>query len=260
MITFLETAPDIVGAHFSKEVAREDIARFVEKVEASLDANRHTHLFVELSGCDRIHWEAIPAFFERWAAMLKELKHFGRVALVSDERWMRWAATLESALLPHIRYETFTMDEREKALAWVNGERARPHAPAVKLIETSEPSVLGFELDGKLRSDDLHAIATHFNAKLQEGSERLRMFGRIKRIGGFDPAALLEREYFEMKRGMLDRLERYAVVGGPDWFAKLLRVLDPLFRVEIRHFEAGEEKLAWAWLGAEPLTERALVA
>jgi hypothetical protein len=74
---------------------------------------------------------------------------------------------------------------------------------------------------------------------------------------GFELSGVLDCAYLPMKRGMLDRLERYALVGGPDWLASWVRAL---FRVEIRHFPADQEALAWAWLGAEPKAKRPLVA
>jgi hypothetical protein len=58
---------------------------------------------------------------------------------------------------------------------------------------------------------------------------------------------------------MLHRLERYALVGGPPWLAHWIKAIDPLFRIDIRHFELDDEALAWAWLGAEARQLQSLV-
>jgi hypothetical protein len=93
------------------------------------------------------------------------------------------------------------------------------------------------------------------------GEDRPRgLLVRIRRLEGFEPSCLLDREYLAMKLGLLHQLERYAVVGGPSWLARWIKVLDPLFRIDIRHFELEDETLAWAWLGAEPRQLQSLIA
>jgi hypothetical protein len=250
----------VVAVEITERIGAADLGRYIDAVEAAVASDERTHLFVELIGIGSIEVDELRPFLGRWLALLGKLKRFGRIALVSDTAWLRWAAKLESALLPYVSYQTFRPEEREQALAWVKGERARPRGPSIRIIETSQPDVLGFELEGKLVEDELHAIALHFNERLKNTDGPLRMLGRIKRLDGFELSGVFDRAYLAMKRGMLDRLERYALVGGPDWLASWVRALDPVFRVEIRHFPADQEALAWAWLGAEPKAERPLVA
>ena len=259
MLIFLPSAADVVAARFEGDIEKEDLAAYVARVEASLESHDRTHLFVEIVDFDGIDWDDIAPFIGRWFSILGKLRRFGRIALVSADAWLRWAASLESALLPHVRYETYLPHERDHALAWVKGEQARPRAPSISLIETGASNVLGFEVDGKVTAAELHTVSEQFNAMLAEGRP-LRLLGRIKRLGGVETTGLFDRDYLAMKFGMLDRLERYAVVGGPDWLAAFVKMLDPLLKVEIRHFTAEDEALAWSWLGAEPKLERPLVA
>lgn len=259
MLTLFSSAADVIAGRLEGPIERKDIETYLDRIEASLEANERTHLFIEIVDFGGLDPSDMQRFAGRWLVLIGKLRHFGRIALVTDAAWMRWAAKIESAILPHVSYETFLPAEREAALAWVKGERDRPHGPALRIIETSKADVLGFELDGKVSADELHAVSTHFNRVLDEG-RKLRMLGRIRRFGGLDADGLFDREYLAMKRAMLDRLERYAIVGGPAWLASWVKALDPLFKVEIRHFEPEEEALAWAWLGAEPKQERPLVA
>ena len=131
--------------------------------------------------------------------------------------------------------------------------------PSLKIIETSRDDTLGFEIDGRLTGAELHAFAEQVNRLLKEGRPK-RMLGRIADYEGFDLSALFDGDYLAMKLGLLAELERYAVVGGPTWLKPAIRALDPLFAVQIRHFDPAEEAAAWAWIGAEPKAERALVA
>jgi hypothetical protein len=50
------------------------------------------------------------------------------------------------------------------------------------------------------------------------------------------------------------------LVGGPDWLSRWLAIVDPLVRIEIRHFAADEEAAAWQWLGARPKAEATVAA
>jgi hypothetical protein len=161
-------------------------------------------------------------------------------------------------MLPHVSYETFESEERERAWAWVQGETAHPHGPAFKVIETDHPDVLAFEIDGRVSKAELDRASAHF-LEAVKGRDKVRMLGRIRRLGGFEAAGLLSRDFFAMKRDFLERMERYAVVGGPAWLTSTLNSLAPLFKVELRHFEADEELEAWTWIGARSVSERTLV-
>jgi hypothetical protein len=130
---------------------------------------------------------------------------------------------------------------------------------SLRIIDTSRDDTLGFEIDGRLTEAELHAFAEQVNAFLKEGRPK-RMLGRFRHYDGFELPALFDREYLTMKLGLLGALERYAIVGGPAWLAFAVRALDPLFAVEVRHFEPEEEEAAWAWIGSEAKAERALVA
>lgn len=259
MIEMIEAAEGVLAARLSGKLRRDDIEAFTALLETSLEEREKTHVFAEVAAFEGFEIDGFSHWAPKGAAMLKRLDRFGRVAVVSDQPWVRWATKVESAILPGISYETFEPSERDQALAWVNGERPLPHAPAVSIIETDRSDVLGFEIDGKLSGAEVEALSRHFNAVLAE-ERPLRLLGRVKRVSGAELRAFFDRGYFKMKRGMLERLERYAVVGGPAWLRTSVGLLDPLLKVDIRHFEADEEALAWEWLGAKPVRQMPIIA
>src|SRR3546814_7905782 len=65
---------------------------------------------------------------------LARLKQFGRIAIVTDQSWVRIASSIESALLPYVSYEVYPVAQRDRALAWVKGECDTPHPQAVHRI------------------------------------------------------------------------------------------------------------------------------
>lgn len=258
MLEYLPSQDDVIAVHIAGHMSKEELEALVTRVETSLAANEQTHLYVEASGFAGLDLDAVGDYLPRAWHMLRERERFGRIAVVSEQAWLRWATKLESALIPGLSYETFLPHERDRALAWVKGEHLQPHAPAIRIIETDKPGVIGFELDGKLTTAEIEATAAYFDAALAS-SQPLRVLGRIRRIGGFELGGLFNRSFIDMKLGVLRRLERYALVGAPDWLQAWARGLAPLANAEILCFDAEEEELAWSWLGAEPVGEKALV-
>jgi hypothetical protein len=256
MIEYIPSSKDVIALKITGKVTRDELDEITTRVETSLAAHEKTHIFVEIEDYSGFDVGALPAHLPRAAAMLGRLGRFGRVAVVSDLRWIRWVTKLESALLPHISYETFTADERHRALAWVEGKLNPLHDPSIRVIETDKPDVLGFELDGRISTADAEAAADYFNRALDH-KRPLRLLGRIKNIEGAELSALFGHKYLQMKVGMLERVERYAVVGGPTWLCAWVSALDPLVGTELRHFGADQEAQAWEWLGARPMVDAA---
>ena len=259
MLEYLPSNEDVIAIRCGGKLERGEMEALMDRLDAALDAPPKTHFYAEVVDFSALDTDGLGEMMKRGGRYLTKLDRFGRVAVVADQSWIRWAAKVESALLPHISYETFESHERERAFAWVQGETEAPHGPAIKIIETDRPDAFGFELNGHAGKAELDAVAAHFLEALQ-GKDRVRMLGRIRRLGGFDLGGLFTGDYFAMKRGFLARLDRYAVVGGPAWLKTMLATLDPLFKVEIRHFDEDLEDEAWAWLEARPVAERTLVS
>lgn len=234
-----------------------ELEQIATTVEHSLAANDQTHIYVEVKDLGGLELAALPTYLPRAAAMLKQLHKFGRIAVVTDEAWVRFLTKVESALLPGIRYETFLPHESAEALDWVEGRRGLPHATAFKIIETDRPNVLGFEIDGKITRAEMGWIAELIIDSLERNGP-MRLLGRIGELRGFEPEAFLNNDYVRLKLKAFHGVERYALVGGPGWLRGWINFAAPLVKVEVRHFQPDEEELAWAWLGAHPTAERTL--
>jgi hypothetical protein len=250
------SSPHVLAIRYAGKLTRSELESSLTLIETAVE-KPPVHCLFEIVDFSGFETEGLTDYLKAAGRLLGKRGRFGRIAVVADQDWLRWIAKAESALLPGISYETFTGEERERALAWVEGREDRPHGPAIRIIETSRPDVLGFELNGKATSGEMEAATRHFGEKLK-GEGALRMLGRIRRLGGVEMGGLLSSDYFAMKRGFLSRLERYAVVGGPTWIRTMVGMMQPLTHVDIRHFEADEEGRAWEWLGAEIVSERPL--
>lgn len=259
MLNFLPSSDDVIAAEFSGKVSRAEMDEMLDRLEAAVETNEKTHFFCAIENYEGFETDGLPHIMSRGWQLIGKREKLGLIAVVTDTTWLRWAARLESALLPGISYETFTMDERDRALAWVEGKELLPHRSAFTIIETDTPDVLGFELDGKLTAAQMNALADQFNESLKLGQPR-RLLGRFKSYRGFAAGGLADSDFWAMKRDMIRTLDRYALVGAPDWMETMVQALDPLFRVQIRCFDADEESDAWDWLEAQPQTEHAIAA
>ena len=257
MLEYLPSNEDVIAIRCGGRLERAELEAYMDRLEAAFARRDRTHLFAEVVDFSGLDTDGLGNLMKRSAVWFRNLDRIGRVAIVADQSWIRWAAKLESAMLPHVAYETFESAERDRAWAWVQGETDHPHGPAFTVIETDRPDVLAFEIDGNLGKKELDAASAHFLGAV-EGKERIRMLGRIRRLGGIEAGGLLTGDFFAMKRSFLERMDRYAIVGGPAWLRSTLNSLAPLFRVEIRHFEADEEAEAWSWIGARPVSARTL--
>lgn len=259
MLDYLPAGDGVIAIRCGGRLKHAEIQSYIDRIEASFAARETTHLYAEVVDFSGFDTDRFVETLKRSGAWFRNLDKVGRVAIVADQDWVRWLARVESAIMPHVSYETFESAERDRALAWVEGRLDSPYSAAIKVIETDRPNVLGFEIDGHAGKVELDAISAHF-LKAMRGKDKVRFLGRIRNLGGVQIGGLLTGDYFALKREALARLERYAVVGGPPWLRTLLTTLSPLFKAEIRHFEPDDEAAAWTWLGAKPVSERTLVS
>lgn len=243
----LPSATDVVALRIEGKLEHEALQRVIDMVERSIASHDKTHMYVEAVGFSGFEVQHMLEYLRRGLPLLGKLKRFGRIAIVTDQAWLRAAARIESALLPNISYETFELSEGEQALAWVEGREPRPHRPGIRVVETGRPATLAFEIDGKLTRHDLEAVAERFTSEAPS-----RVLGRIVRFGGAELGGLVDDDFVRMKLAALSSVERYALVGGPDWLASWVSLIDGLAKADIRHFPLEEVAAAWEWIDAGP--------
>jgi len=252
MLIFLDSAPDVIAIRIEGKLSRDELMAIADRLEGAFAANEKTHIYAEIADYQGFDWTALGEYLPHAFRMLGQRGKFGRIAIVSDLGWIRWASRVESALIPGLSYETYKLDEREQALAWVEGRSPYPHGPALTLIETDKPDVFGFELDGRIGTEEMHALVLQFNELMERRPGRMRILARFKEFRVPAPGGL-DGSYVRMKLKALQRVERYAVVGGPLWVTAWVTAVAPLLKFEVRHFAADKEAEAWRWLGATPV-------
>jgi hypothetical protein len=121
MHKFLDSPDDVLALELTGTITGHDLDSIMDRTDAIMAAHDKIHVFVETRGVDGVQLSALPHHMSRAFPLFGKLDRFGRVAVVSDQAWMRAGTRLESALLPNISYRVSKPEERDEALAWAMG-------------------------------------------------------------------------------------------------------------------------------------------
>jgi len=118
-VTYLDTAPDVIAFRMNGQLTRASFDPLFERLNASFAAHDKTHLYIEVEHYGGIALADVVHYAGQALSMFTKLDRLGSIAVVTDEAWIRTVAKFESAILPHVTYNTFTLAEGPAALEWV---------------------------------------------------------------------------------------------------------------------------------------------
>lgn len=121
MLEFIDSPDDVLALTITGRITGTELTPTMERLKQAMARHDKVHVFVETRALDGIEISDLPAYLAEAIPMFGKLRHFGRVAVVADQAWVRAATRVESAVLPGISYRVFDPEERDEALAWVQG-------------------------------------------------------------------------------------------------------------------------------------------
>jgi hypothetical protein len=119
--------------------------------------------------------------------------------------------------------------------------------PNIRKLDTHRSDLFAFEVTGHITAGDIENIYGLLN-EAYATHPKIDLLVRMTNYEGWDWDVVTREATMVGKTKALKHIRRYAVVGGPDWVAAMIRFFDPFFGVEMRHFTKAEEDAAWAWL------------
>lgn len=122
MLELMDAAEDVIAVRIAGKITGADLDTVMNRLEETMRRYDKVHVFVEMSAIDAVEIAALPSYTARALPLFGKLSHFGRVAVVADQAWIRIATRVESAILPFISYRVFLPPQRDVALAWVTGQ------------------------------------------------------------------------------------------------------------------------------------------
>lgn len=63
-----------------------------------------------------------------------------------------------------------------------------------------------------------------------------------------EPSLLVSGDIAKSKMDFIKRLDRYALVGGPEWLGSLAETMSSVVDIEIKEFDLDDENKAVEWL------------
>lgn len=117
----------------------------------------------------------------------------------------------------------------------------------IRTMPTDRDTLRAYEIDGHLTSDDIVRVYTELLAAYQ-AHDKIDLLVKLTNFDGFDWSAIFTDTTYAAKTKSLTHVRRYAIVGGPQWIKTMANLFDPLFHLEMKTFDADEEKQAFDWL------------
>lgn len=121
--------------------------------------------------------------------------------------------------------------------------------PAIRRIETNSDNVFAVCIEGQASAADAENLFG-----LLEGayalSNRLDLLIRAVDYDGADWNDIAAETIAAGRRHAEEHIRRCAIVGGPDWTARVNSFFAPKQPIELRYFRAEDEVEAWRWLDA----------
>lgn len=254
MLNWITSSEDVLAVRVRDGLSADELDELIQRLRDKIDGSPKTHVFVDIDRLRAEDWKsAFAALPHSWG--LFRLERYGRIAVVSDDRLVRTWSRVESAILPGIRYEIFHAAEADRALQWVEGKIDKPHEDALKFIETNNPLVLAYSIDGALSKADMEQAIVTLQPHLARELGPISVLGRFGEVRFSDPASFFDERYIRFKKDTLARVERYAIVGGPTWLQLMIEATAPFVPFDLRFFEETDEAAAWDWVGAHEVAK-----
>lgn len=248
MINIETIAPHAHKITVMAQFRQADVTPIVGFAKTRSEAGGGGNLLIDVTSMSDFSWSAVLEELGHLPALMKCFYGFDRIAIISDEKWIRTAARLESALLPGIVYQVYDDDEADAAHAWVLELSDNPHQGAFQELEIGKPGIAAFEIKGRLDRAESERGVSMVRAAL-ESPDCSRLMIVIRNWHGFDPDTVISREVMTGKIELMKNLDRYAIVGGPAWIRNLASVFGGLVKPDIQSFKLEDQDAAIAWLG-----------
>lgn len=118
---------------------------------------------------------------------------------------------------------------------------------SIRQIETGNPRLYGFEVNGKIRKADVEWMARTIEPAL-ELPGKIDIIIVMTDYEGIELGAAFDAKALTTQAKSATEVRKYAVVGAPAWAQAMINLMSPLSPVEARTFDLSHTDDAWDWV------------
>ena len=128
-------------------------------------------------------------------------------------------------------------------------EEQAPWVPAVRRLANVRPTLLAFEIAGKISKSDIEHMARQVEESF-DAFERIDMLLIMSDFEGMEADAVFDPKSLRAQFRSIRHVRKYGVVGAPAFARVLIELSDFISPVETKTFDLPEQAEAWAWIKA----------
>lgn len=112
---------DLVELDVAGRIDATMMAAALTRLVGEMEGVHHANMLVRDGGLDWPSLGAVGVELRHWGQMLAMVQKIDRIALLTDQGWLRATAALESALVPGVSIHSFAPGEEQAAREWLAG-------------------------------------------------------------------------------------------------------------------------------------------
>lgn len=118
MIQFLDVdEKNTVATRMVGEISRKDVDQAAREIDRLRAEEGKVNMYIELDNFQG--YDSMEAFFEDFKESLKHFDDFNKIALISQDEWLKGVASITKNLLPQTDARYYRFEERPQALRWL---------------------------------------------------------------------------------------------------------------------------------------------
>ncbi len=104
---------DTVAWRIDGKVTEDDMELALDATRGVIDSLGYVNVYQEIQGFDGVEWDAI----EEKMKFLHEygIRHFRKIAVVTDKKWLQKVITWEDHIFPQIDMRAYSLEEQMRA-------------------------------------------------------------------------------------------------------------------------------------------------
>ena len=122
MMKVTKPAMNRIDVALSGRLDRAEIVEALDDLLKHSEGMTHARMLYTVQDFEMPSLGALSAEILRMPSVIGLVSRFDRIAVLSNTGWLRSAAEIEGAMIPHIALKSFPLSECEAAEDWLEGE------------------------------------------------------------------------------------------------------------------------------------------